>query len=662
MLAVPLQNHILIVEPEQHYLDYPTAVVRDVVDANRYPNFVIRELRGSDAMPDKINAAIDEIDPALVIIVGHGACYSEDTEVLSENGWKRFCELEHNERVATLNSATDELEYHRPLIYHKYLHKGKMLLLDGRRINLLVTPNHRLYASWMGDREWLPFKSIKAEDVGRPGAELQCVHNEQNIELYGRAMELRREGISARKIAKLLKIPPSRVQDWIFYGRDPRRRKIFTSTGATTGSLLKFKRGARWNCAQMAAFELPAVVKFRRVPESVKKVDIEDWLRFFGIWLAEGSASLGDVKGQYIISIAQNNDERRTIIKRWVEKVGGQVGFHAWEEDSNEHSKAIKFKSKQVYEYLRQFGHARDKFIPKEIRMLPPRQLRILLEAMVLGDGHVDEHGEIYYSTASERLAGDVQEIAMKLGMGATINQDEGVIFHLGLTDGDACISKKSMRWVDYDGHVYCVTVPNHILYVRRNGRACWCGNSDALGVECNNVYMVLGDPNAQRMRGRGLHFLSCDTAQQLGPSLVADVGAVFFFGSSDLLWYYIGSPPGSDRASETVWLAETAALNGLCKGKAPEEAQADRLKRYDAEIEFWTTGDGKNYHEATIIAPMLQMDRAIAAMYGGGPAVCAPEGEPLPPPLSAVTVDSLKPLVPLALGLGLIFAALFHR
>lgn len=26
-----------------------------------------------------------------------------------------------------------------------------------------------------------------------------------------------------------------------------------------------------------------------------------------------------------------------------------------------------------------------------------------------------------------------------------------------------------------YDGQVYCVTVPNHIIYVRRNGKTSWC-------------------------------------------------------------------------------------------------------------------------------------------------------------------------------------------
>jgi UDP-glucuronate decarboxylase len=28
-----------------------------------------------------------------------------------------------------------------------------------------------------------------------------------------------------------------------------------------------------------------------------------------------------------------------------------------------------------------------------------------------------------------------------------------------------------------YDGYVYCVNVPNHVIYVRRNGKALFCGN-----------------------------------------------------------------------------------------------------------------------------------------------------------------------------------------
>jgi hypothetical protein len=35
-----------------------------------------------------------------------------------------------------------------------------------------------------------------------------------------------------------------------------------------------------------------------------------------------------------------------------------------------------------------------------------------------------------------------------------------------------------SVGSVDYDGKVYCATVPGGLLYVRRNGKAAWCGNS----------------------------------------------------------------------------------------------------------------------------------------------------------------------------------------
>jgi len=31
---------------------------------------------------------------------------------------------------------------------------------------------------------------------------------------------------------------------------------------------------------------------------------------------------------------------------------------------------------------------------------------------------------------------------------------------------------------VDYDGHVYCVEVPNNIFYAMENGKSCWTGNS----------------------------------------------------------------------------------------------------------------------------------------------------------------------------------------
>src|SRR5579872_7247621 len=38
-------------------------------------------------------------------------CYSEDTEVLTDTGWKFFQNLQGNERFATLNPTSFEIEY-----------------------------------------------------------------------------------------------------------------------------------------------------------------------------------------------------------------------------------------------------------------------------------------------------------------------------------------------------------------------------------------------------------------------------------------------------------------------------------------------------------------------------------------------------------------------
>ena len=517
----------------------------------------------TDGTPQSIIDALKATDAPIYYGVGHGACYSEDTEILTENGWKHFYELEPGEKVATLNPETHELEYQQPTLYHKYYYKGKMLLINGRRINLLVTPDHRLYVSRPGHNKWLPFQFIEAKDVGKKGVELKSIPNDENIRLYQKVIELRREGLSARKIAKLLNMPLSRVQDWIFYGRDPRRKVQFTSTGKTAGHCLVFKRGAKWNCQALEAFTLPPVKIKYKVPHKgrldeykktipSKKVNIEDWLRFFGVWLAEGSASLSS-GGGYVISITQMDDKRRSIIKEWVDKVGQQIGFKAWEE-INEHSKAVKFKNKQVYEYLKQFGHAKDKYIPKEIKMLPPKYLKILLEAMVLGDGNMTKWGEIRYSTSSKRLADDVQEIAMKLNMGATIRKGKDGVYAIGITESDVCVTKRSIKWVDYCGYVYCVTVPNHIIYVRRNGKACWCGNCCAYTVQCmqmflqagpytcppadTEVYRCLTSMNLDLMRGRHVHLLSCLTGQYLGKELVYRHGARSYIGYKDLFIY----------------------------------------------------------------------------------------------------------------------------
>ncbi|MDD1675880.1 MAG: MCM family protein, partial [Methanomicrobiales archaeon] len=109
--------------------------------------------------------------------------------------------------------------------------------------------------------------------------------------------------------------------------------------------------------------------------------------------------------------------------------------------------------------------------------------------------------GQMGYVTSSVRLAQDVTELLLKIGWsgntygrvkkGDTISMPRGTttqarhdIFEVHfIRDGsnEPNINSNGKRHVQtkpYRGKVYCLEVPHHTLYVRRNGIPVWCGNS----------------------------------------------------------------------------------------------------------------------------------------------------------------------------------------
>lgn len=71
-----------------------------------------------------------------------GLCYSDDTEVLTESGWKLFKDVGDDERVATKNTVTNQIEYHVPKFKVDRYYKGKMLEWSSTEVNMCVTPEH----------------------------------------------------------------------------------------------------------------------------------------------------------------------------------------------------------------------------------------------------------------------------------------------------------------------------------------------------------------------------------------------------------------------------------------------------------------------------------------------------------------------------------------
>jgi len=142
-----------------------------------------------------------------------------------------------------------------------------------------------------------------------------------------------------------------------------------------------------------------------------------------------------------------------------------------------------------------------EKVIPRRLLDGSITQLEFLLSGLIASDGHIAETGKVTYSTTSEVLAGQLQELAMKLGMCADmrVNRSEGVHHVFGKDIWckavySVCIFKdrndrprvgktpktrvRDVQTIPYRGEVFCVTVPNGTIYVRRGGKAVWSGNS----------------------------------------------------------------------------------------------------------------------------------------------------------------------------------------
>lgn len=343
--------------------------------------------------------------------VGVRGCFSSDTEILTREGWKPFPNVESNDEILT-RRPDGEMEYHKPTEVIRQRYVGELIGFRSAKIDLLVTPNHKMLARPHGESE---FRLIEAY---------------QNIRWQG---------------AEMLK-------------------------------------SARWTGEERTEFQLPLVYNAKLPQRTTIALDV--WLEFLGYFLSEGCTYYQQrvpalVNGKeytsraYLVFISQSLKKlgNRAKIRQCLKNLGFK--FH-------EEPAQFRIASKQLWSYLRQFGKARQKFIPRELFQLPSRQLKILLDALLLGDGSAD--GKKFYSS-SQALLNGVQEILLKIGAAGTVyrkskDRDTQAVRVLTNEKKDFLTPLYPRRHIEwYDGFVYCVTVPNHVIFVRRNGKALWCGN-----------------------------------------------------------------------------------------------------------------------------------------------------------------------------------------
>lgn len=220
-----------------------------------------------------------------------------------------------------------------------------------------------------------------------------------------------------------------------------------------------------------------------------------EWL---GFWLAEGCAGIYD--GRYYCSVTQKNGlgyvrdlfAGAGLPYSEIAKTDGAVNFRV----------RVTTETRPLIEQLAALGKAPDKYAPDWVKNAPKEHIRALIKGYLAGDGLHNVCDVI--STSSKRMADDLQEMALRAGYVANITThdatgQERIINGVktaanGPTWFVTLVTDKKYRPVlrqdkratkyrgwyreDYDGWVYCVEVPTHVVYVRRNGRAFWCSQT----------------------------------------------------------------------------------------------------------------------------------------------------------------------------------------
>lgn len=373
-------------------------------------------------------------------------CFDDQTEILTADGWRRFDAVEVGTVVATLNPETAAFEWQPAQVVHRYPYDGHLFAFETKRgLDFVVTADHR---NWVRNRIGKPDNRGIEEGWGFEPAYVSATHG---------------------------------------------NRKWYR-TAATT-----------WKGhAQRPAF----------LPEACS---LEDFAEFVGWWAAEGW--LGD-RDKKCVQILQSLKKGYCVerIGRVIDALGLKYGVgDYWRgaetlPDGRPGEKTLcrqwSIRSKELAEWLAtHVGQlAEAKRLSSAVRDWDTPYLVAFFRGYLAGDGELWgaqrietddprhknraevklDHGRS--STTSIELAGNLQEMACKIGYRSTIvplDPLEGCenckpAWRVNLSSSRFAVTEGNAftGLIRYTGVVSCVTVPNGVVYVRRNGRPMFSGNS----------------------------------------------------------------------------------------------------------------------------------------------------------------------------------------
>ena len=373
-------------------------------------------------------------------------CFKDTAEILTTEGWKFFDTLTGEEEVYTRNGQNDiEVKPIKKYVVNDF--DGFLINIKGKNINTTVTPKHRFLVenSRTGEQ-----KFVTAEDISN----------------------------YINGISKLSEINSGK---WFIPKRtnkiDRKSPETFTFEGSDTYKLDKPSNKAE-------NLEIP----------------FKTFIKFLGIYLAEGFTSLNERKNYYRTEVSQNEGDVCDLIFELMaemENVGIKTNFSTSERKNRHH--IFNIYDRRISEYLHKLGDCYTKYVPQEIiNLLDEETAKLFIEWFAYGDGRGNLNNNFCNTfSVSEQLINDITQIAAIAGYSTNKTIDyplKDYIFDNHLIKAEnrkplffARIHFSNGIHLDkrfikiekeyHEGKVFCIQVENETFIARDNGFSLWSGN-----------------------------------------------------------------------------------------------------------------------------------------------------------------------------------------
>jgi len=394
-------------------------------------------------------SAFQGIHALYVLVIFDEACHDDQTDVLTDRGWIRFADLKLSDRVLTMNPATHVPEYLHPSRVVKKRYTGEMIEYTAKGANYCVTPDHMMYTSQRSNKKYYPWGKIAAEEL------------------------------------------------------------------ATKRNHFMLKSVTNWPNADVPTHTIPELTTARK-HFPAREVPMGLWLRFLAWFASEGHIVVSRALPR-TVGITQKS----AAVLTEIEDLCRALGFKPSRYDT---CGQVRIGDTQLAAHLYEMGHnCLDKRLPRYLFECSVAQINLFLDTYVRGDGYSKSAARDIIYTSSPRMADDLQELILLTGVPSVIRtrklppSDFGT--HVAHPSGDGYVVSrprqstkiKSVREnfnrIDYDGYVYCATVPpHHLLLTRRNGYTLWSGNcgiftslwhaADSLTANDESRFLAIGNPD----------------------------------------------------------------------------------------------------------------------------------------------------------------------